>query len=103
MPEPLDNPLRYSPHPVMGPDEGRAPALRPALGNLRRPDYITPELLDAIVKRFTDAQQTPDSMAIMHVLEQIKNEMRTLISEVSTMAMELANVRRNQQPGPRRF
>lgn len=37
---------------------------------------------------------------IMHTLEQIKMEMRQLVSEVSLLAQEIQNIRRQLAPAP---
>lgn len=78
----IDNPLRFTDAQKTG-----------------YPQAIVKEL-EWLRSRLSGFSNPPDTMAIMHVLEQIKNEMRTLVSEVSTMAMELANLRRLSQPQP---
>jgi hypothetical protein len=39
-----------------------------------------------------------DVLAVMHVLEQIKTELRTLAAETSLLASEVANIRRQLNP-----
>lgn len=89
MGSPQDNPLRYQENDV--PPQRSLPIedwRRPVISNEPPVTYIPPQL---------------DPQEVMHALEQIKAEMRTLLSEVSVMAQELANVRRLIDMPPRRY